>query len=135
MCRAFVLICAYSITYLNSKSKPLTRRKTNKTAIPRIKLILVSTPLYFMILVYYFSSVSLEIFLVTGRPPSFPFSREALAFFLLLIEPRATAAGFLVFIMIVTKFFISTICANMTKSAYFFFPHKINSQIPSGLIL
>lgn len=30
-----------------------------------------------------------------GRPPFFPFSREAFALFLLLIEPRATAAGFL----------------------------------------
>lgn len=30
-----------------------------------------------------------------GRPPFLPFSRAAAAFFLLFIEPSATAAGFL----------------------------------------
>lgn len=35
-----------------------------------------------------------------GRPPFFPFLREASAFFLLLIDPSATAAGFFIYWLI-----------------------------------
>jgi len=43
---------------------------------------------------FYFHFVLLR-GLVMGRPPFFPLSREAFALRLLLMEPRATAAGFL----------------------------------------
>jgi hypothetical protein len=78
------------ITYLNCVVKTVSL-----VDVIKLRLMIWLPPSRYCFFNRCFGYHTLCLLAFSGRPPFFPFWREALALRLLLIEPSATAAGFL----------------------------------------